>query len=748
MSFFDELKRRNVFKVGVAYAVGGWLLLQLTEVLSELLSLPSTIGPIVVAIVAIGFPIAIFFAWAFELTPEGVKREKDVDRTQSITSQTGKKLNHAIIVMLTLAVAYLLFDKFALRDAQTGPQTASLAAQPARSLESSESTPTAADIAEPAIDPRSIAVLPFQNRSRNEDDAFFVEGVHDDLLTNLARIGDLKVISRTSVLRFKDTEKPIPEIAAELGVATVMEGAVQRAGGTVRINVQLIDAQTDEHLWAEIFDREMTAENLFAIQSEISQQIAEALKSTLSPEEQERISDRPTDNLAAYNAYLRGRQLQGRRNSADLQSALEEFERAVELDPEFALAWVGVADTNMLLVSYSNLPFLDALETREAAVARALKLNDQLGEAQLSRAMVLDDREQYEEADAAFQRALELSPNYARAYQWYGDFVTRWPARWPESMKLTRKAAELDPLSSIIQMELAEKLNMLGRFNAAEAQLYRLMQSDPDFAPLASMMSAVKFNLGKFDEQITWMQKTLDADPGRVGLYENMAFAQLNLANPEALERIRERIRNIDDSHRSLGWIDLVEAVYRKNYPAALEAGRWYGEQIGNPPSFGGFFGFVHMLSGDYDRALADFLRAEPRFADRASWQDAIQQQTAQGCLIGWLMIRTGDGDKGMALVDQTLRYLEVELPQYTEHSDRFGPDACYMARGEPEKSLAAFETRVDHGHIGGWWFQTQLPWNEPLRGTPRFEAALAQIEATVAAQRERLAQGEVATGP
>ena len=248
------------------------------EVLSELLNLPEEVGPVVVAIVAIGFPLALFFAWAFELTPEGIKRENEVDRSQSITPQTGQKLNIAIIVLLVVAVGYLLFDKFS----GDRPESASTPAAEVTEVAEAMEAASAPD-SEPTDERPSIAVIPFVNRSRLEEDEFFVDGVHDDLLTNLARIGSLKVISRTSVLRYRDTETPIPEIAEELGVATIMEGAVQRAGDTVRINVQLIDAATDEHLWAEIYDREMTAENLFAIQSEISRAIADALQATLTP---------------------------------------------------------------------------------------------------------------------------------------------------------------------------------------------------------------------------------------------------------------------------------------------------------------------------------------------------------------------------------------------------------------------------------------------------------------------------------
>ncbi len=266
MSFFEELKRRNLFKVGIAYLVGAWLLIQISDILLENMGAPAWILQAIMVVLVIGLFITLFLAWAYELTPEGIKREHEVDRSQSITPQTGKKLNNVILVLMAATIAYLLFDKFSSEGTAPGPEASDQVVENSKRLDTMPGVEP-----KPAIDEKSIAVLPFTNRSKLEEDEFFVAGIHDDLLSKLARIGSLKVISRTSMMRIKDTEKSIPEIARELGVATIMEGAVQRSGNQVHINVQLIDAETDEHLWAEIFDREMTTENLFAIQSEISE---------------------------------------------------------------------------------------------------------------------------------------------------------------------------------------------------------------------------------------------------------------------------------------------------------------------------------------------------------------------------------------------------------------------------------------------------------------------------------------------
>ena len=333
MSLFNELKRRNVFRIGAAYVVGAWLLIQVTETIFPLFGFGDTPARLVVIVLAIGFIPSLILSWVFELTPEGLKKDADVDSEKSITQTTGRKLDRIILVVLALALGYFAFDKFVL-DPARDQSNIEIARQEGLTAALSKS-----------YGDRSIAVLPFDNRSNREEDQFFTDGIHDDLLTTIAKISSMKVISRTSVMEYRDTIKKIPQIAQELGVANILEGGIQRSGNHVRINVQLIDAATDDHLWAETYDRELTAENLFAVQSEITKIIADALQAELSTDEQRRIDARPTDNLQAYEAYMRGRQLMATRNADNLKLAVEEFSKATEIDPMFALAWVGVADS-------------------------------------------------------------------------------------------------------------------------------------------------------------------------------------------------------------------------------------------------------------------------------------------------------------------------------------------------------------------------------------------------------------------
>jgi TolB-like protein len=296
--FFQELKRRNVYRVAAVYGVIGWLLVEVASVIFPTFSAPEWVMQVFTSLMILGFPVALIFAWAYEITPEGIKREKDVDRSQSITHATGRKLDFTVIAVLAAIIVWFAVDKFFL-PGELPPDTT-----------------------DNALDRRSIAVLPFANRSSEQDNAqFFADGIHDDLLTLLANLGSMKVISRTSVMEYRDTTKNLKTIGQELGVATILEGSVQRARNQVRINVQLIDASTDEHIWAKTYDRTLTAETLFAIQSEMASSIAGQLEAALSPEDQKLLERRPTRNLEAYNAYLMAGQFFARSGYSDLFQA-------------------------------------------------------------------------------------------------------------------------------------------------------------------------------------------------------------------------------------------------------------------------------------------------------------------------------------------------------------------------------------------------------------------------------------------
>ena len=326
VSIVAELKRRSVLKVGLAYLVMAWLALQVSDVILGNFAAPDWVFKSILLVLIVAFPFVLLGAWVYELTPAGVKRDQD-DGESKWAQQSGRHLILAIVGSLLLAAVYFAFDRY-----------------------SDGGNNIAIDL--PATE-KSIAVLPFRNRSGLAGDVHFVDGIHDDILTQLAKLSALeKVISRTSTEQYRGTTKSVPQIGQELGVATVLEGGVQRAGDRVRINLQLINATTDEHLWADTYDRQLTVENLFAIQSEITHEVVNALQAVLSAEENERINFVPTVSLEAYDEFAKGRQKIAGRNADLLQEARAHFERAVELDPEFSLAYTGLAETITLLVDH------------------------------------------------------------------------------------------------------------------------------------------------------------------------------------------------------------------------------------------------------------------------------------------------------------------------------------------------------------------------------------------------------------
>src|SRR5436190_23992695 len=323
LTFFAELKRRNVIRMAGLYLVGAWLVVQVAGTVLPMFGVPEWLPRTIVVLLAIGFVPAVIFSWVFELTPQGLKRDEDVAPEQSITPRTGRRMDHMIIVVLVLALGYFAFDKFALTPRREAALVSSAPPNESKSV----------------INAKSIAVLPFENLSEEKANAFFTEGVQDEILTHLARIADLKVISRTSVMQYKsDVARNLREIAQQLGVANVVEGSVQRAANKVRVIAQLIDARNDAHLWAQTYDRDPA--DVFAIQSEIAKAIADQLQAKLSPNEKKAIEQPPTTDLAAFDLYSRAKSLLftagfSGANQPDLLKAIELLDAAVKRDPSF-----------------------------------------------------------------------------------------------------------------------------------------------------------------------------------------------------------------------------------------------------------------------------------------------------------------------------------------------------------------------------------------------------------------------------
>ena len=534
-NFFAELKRRNVYKVAVAYAVVAWLLIQVATQVFPFFEIPNWAVRLVVLVLILGFPVALILSWAFEITPEGIKRESEVSPNESITAHTGRRLVGITIALAVIAAGLFAFQL--LRPRAGRPMEGGAPATPA-----SEGLAGA----RPSIPEKSIAVLPFDNLSRDPDNAYFAEGIQDEILTRLAKVADLKVISRTSTQHFKSSPDNLPDIARQLGVANILEGSVQRSADQVRVNVQLIKAATDAHLWADIYDRKLT--DIFAVESEIAKSIAEKLQAELTGSEKAAIASRPTEDTEAYQLYLKGRFFWNKRTGDDLKTAADLFQRAAKVDPSYAAAYGGLAQSYLLIPVFGAGAPRDFFPKAKAAAMRAIALEETSAEGHSALAMLLLFELKLPESEKEFRRAVEINPNYATAHHWFGNSLLVTLGRFDEAIKEGERAVELDPLSLIINADLGSTFMVGRRYDEAIAQLRRTLALDPNFAYAHWNLGEALYLKGDVFAAIAEYEKAraLDDDPEILALLAR-AYAETG-KKEEALQILRQ-LKAMEQQH-------------------------------------------------------------------------------------------------------------------------------------------------------------------------------------------------------
>ena len=471
--FFGELKRRNVYKVAVAYAVVGWLLIQVATQVFPFLEIPNWMIRLVILLTAFGFPVALIIAWAFELTPEGIKRTEAADAAQQ--HSRGGVWIAVVVVAATLSLGLFLLGRYSAGRAT--PQVTE--------------TPTAPN------PQKSIAVLPFENLSEEKANAFFADGVQDEILTDLSKIADLKVISRSSVMHYRSgLERNPRKIGEELGVAHVLEGSVQRSGNRIRVNAQLIDARNDTHLWAQTYDRDLS--DVFAIQSEIAKTIADQLQAKLSPQEKSAIQRPPTSDIAAFDLYTRARNLWltawgSSTGKDDLLQAADLLNQAVARDPSFFDAWcqLAVTEVTIYFLDWDHTPV--RLTKAEVAVQTAARLRPDAGETHLALGRMryfgyLD----YKGALAELELARRSIPNDPWVVLLKG-YIERRQGRWDESIRDQQRGTELDPRNTLALQQLATTYEAMRRYADAKAVLARALAFDPNDAITRAYHAFVDF---------------------------------------------------------------------------------------------------------------------------------------------------------------------------------------------------------------------------------------------------------------
>jgi TolB-like protein/tetratricopeptide (TPR) repeat protein len=570
-AFLSELKRRNVYKVAVAYAFVGWLVMQIAATVVPALHLPDAITSAVVVLTLLGFPIALIIAWAFEMTPEGMKRTENVSPNEVIPQWSRRKFG-AFIAGVALLAAVLLVFQF------TRPK-------------GTESNVASA---------KSIAVLPFANLSHDPENAYFAAGVQDEIVTRLARIGELKAISCTSTQRFKSAPDDLPAIANQLKVANILEGSVQKSGDAVRVNVQLINAETEARLWGDTFDRKLT--DVFSIESEIARTIAEKLQAKLTGPEESAVSVKPTGNPEAHQLYLKGRYFWNRRTGENLKKALGYFQQATEKDPGYALAYTGIADSCALIPVYGAGPPQDYYPRAKAAAEKAVALDEMLGEAHASVANVLFRYLKLDESAKEFGRSIELNPSYATAHQWYGRLTLFATGQFERAIAEVNRAIELDPISPIIHADLGSVYIGARRYDEAMKQFRTALELDPQFYWAHRNLGAALELTGAPENAIAEYQRALElSDDPRVLAF--LAHAEASIGRQNEARAMLKQLTEIAKTRYVSGYGFAVIDLALGEREQALE---WLEKDARERSGFE-----INFIKVD---PFLDPLRSDPRF--------------------------------------------------------------------------------------------------------------------------------------
>ncbi len=572
MSFFSELRRRNVFRVAIAYTVTAWLLAQVSELALDSFEAPDWALKTLLFFLIVGWPIAVIFAWAYELTPEGIKREKDVDRTQSITMQTGRRIDFVIIGVLAAALI-LAVATHQWTDAIRGGEI----------------------VATDAVTSQSIAVLPFVNMSDDPDNEYFSDGISEELLNVLVRVEGLQVASRTSSFAFKGTNTSIPEIAESLGVDNVLEGSVRKAGNKVRITAQLIDVSTDKHLWSNTYDREL--DDIFVVQDEISAAIVQALATTLGAGSYGLPASKTeeTQNVAAYEIYLKGRYFWQRRGNENVSKAIELFEQAADMDPSFARAWSSLAAAHITATSYGVGSRDVHFPIAEKHALTALELDDSIAEAHAVLGDLARYRQRWIEAEQHYQAAIGFEPSNSTANLWYAEHLLS-VGRIQPALEIGQKAYKLDPLSPASNSILSAIYNAAG---------------DPEKSRKHAVTSyELGHPLGLFSQlELFWLARDLPGALEFIAEYEDElpdGIEQLIRRRFAALSDLDARQQHIDSLRNAggrAGGLLMMDLVQYGKIAEAIEQSRNYE---GAPPN--AWF--------DFWRSDLGAMRSHPRFEE------------------------------------------------------------------------------------------------------------------------------------
>jgi len=716
MNLFEELKRRNVLRVALVYVVVAWLSVQVADIMFESFGTPAWVMKTFIGFLGLGFPIAVVFAWAFEMTPEGIKLEKDVDRSKSITQETGKKLNYWVFGAMAIAIVYLVADKFLLRE--DGSQ----------------------QVADGEL--ISIAVLPFVNMSEDANNEYFSDGLSEELLNVLAQIRDFRVAGRTSSFAFKGKEQDLRVIGEKLDVGTILEGSVRKVGNDVRITAQLVNVEDGYHLWSATYDR--TLDNIFEVQGEIATAVVGALKQTLLGEEDLAVLDsKPTDNIEAYNHYLRGRFYIRDRTREQLLRAQQEFELAVTQDPNFALAYAGLTDSLMLQVSYGHRNYEDVVARAQAAIDRAMAIDDQLSEVWASQSGIYGNEPNSNDnskARAALQRAVELNPNNAIAWRWLGG--TAELTQWRQGKAEMERAYELDPLHPVMVSGLVGRNLLMGEVEKAKAFAQELIDLDPDLFRGYDSMAFVYAVSGRRDEALRWRLEALERDPESLRILSDIGRTFLELGDPIAAEDYFARARTLNPDNAwvniQLAYLDLLDGRAEEGIASLeglLEASPQHPDLLAN-------IGWFELIRGNEARARELFQKMMTPDEGTEEWR-ITDNNFFLAAWYAFTLNNAGETAEARRLTDSVIELTaEMKSGGYKPPWLDLARAAAYAARGDRSEAVAAVRAAIETGWIPFEW--TEI---DPVLNTLRDDLGYVALMDDVRAKRQEQLESLQAEG-
>ena len=686
--FFSELKRRNVYKVAVAYAVVAWLFIQIATQVFPFFDISNAAVRFIVVIIVLGFPIALVIAWAFEMTPEGMKRTENISPNERLPQWSRRKFAVFIAGTAAIAASLLIFQLLRPKSAATATKIPPL-------------------IPPAAIPEKSIAVLPFENLSSEKENAYFADGIQDEILGRLSKIADLKVISRTSTQHYKTAPENLREIAKELGVAHILEGSVQKSHDEVRVNVQLIKAANDSHLWAETFDRKLT--DIFSVESDIAKAIADQLRAKLTGQEQEVIAAKPTNNPAAYDAYLRGLAYTlktGGITPAKSLGAQKYLREAVRLDPKFALGWALLSYVDALgYITQSLQPTAELQEETRAAAETALTLQPNLGEALMAKGYYyygcLKD---YDSAVRYFDQARQFLPNNSRIAESLA-YVARRRGQWERSESHFNEAERLDPRNANLLTQHVLSYAILRQFPEALRKLDQVLNITPDDLDTVALKAAILQGEGNLPEAAALLAPLRPAADDPFALETQVYQSILERRPAEIITRLTEMLAKPD-------------------------------------PAMGYFNGELRFWLGWAQKVAGDDASAKETFREaRGELEPVLKTQPQNFALLDDLALTSaaqGDATAAFAFVER------AKAANPTEKDAMYGPFSTeILARvaaqsAEPDRAIAALEKLRSLPYRGPLVWVRPLtpallrfdPMFDPLRDDPRFQKVLNSFAA------------------